>query len=177
MENACAAVERTNSREGDQASYFYVVWPEETVTTLSSTTATMDPNSLCNHRSAAQLHRHQQQNRNRREPHLMQQDHHELMEHPSASSLSPTGGGRGRLSEIEVGGFASPLTSPILSIADASPLVQVAHSGAAVLTSPKDVCMSENLPDAMNEGSSFAGKLFYANHSTIIIIVMKQVLI
>ena len=52
-----------------------------------------------------------------------------MMEH-SGVALSPPAA---RLSEIEVGGFASPLTSPILSIADTSPLVT---QSAAVQTSP-----------------------------------------
>ena len=168
MENDCV-VERTNSREGDQANYFYVVWPEETVTTLSATPATMDPNSLCNHRSATALHpnslcnhrsatalhrqqQHSLQNHERRDR-LMQQEHHELIENPSVAALSPTGGGR--LSEIEVGSFASPLTSPILSIADASSLVT--HNSAEVhyINSPKDVAINEKLPETINERNSF----------------------
>ena len=136
MENA-NTVDRSNSREGDQASYFYVVWPEETVTTISAAGA-LDPTLCGSHaqRPAATtqsgVNRHQQtlQNNDRRGQQLLQQEHRQIMEH--SNSLSPPGG---RLSEIEVGSFASPLTSPILSIADTSPLVT--QSSAAVQTSPQ----------------------------------------
>ena len=115
--------DRANSRE-EQANYFYVVWPEETVTTLSAAAGAgrFDP-TLCSsavHKSAAGLHRHSHtlQNHKHREHQLLR--HGPGMEHPSVAPLSPPGK---HLPEIEVGTFASPLTSPILSIADASPLV------------------------------------------------------
>lgn len=135
MESA-SAVERSNSRESDQASYFYVVWPEETVTTISAA-GTLDPTL-----SASQVQRpaptygsgsRYQQTLQNQEQHLQQDDHQHMMEHSSVA-LSPPGE---RLSEIEVGSFASPLTSPILSIADPSPLVS--ESSAAVQTSPQEL--------------------------------------
>ena len=55
---AVVSGERANSRE-EQANYFYVVWPEETVTTLSAQRE--QAGSICSspvHRSAAGLHRH-----------------------------------------------------------------------------------------------------------------------
>ena len=103
------------------------------MTTLSAT-GTLDP-TLCSphvHRSAT-THRHQQtlQSNDRREQ--LQQEHQQIiMEHANVAMSPPAA----RLSEIEVGGFASPLTSPILSIADASPLVM--QTNTTVQTSPKD---------------------------------------
>ena len=114
MENA-NSVERSNSREGDQASYFYVVWPEETVTTLSAS-GSLDPTLSAQRPHGCvvnRIHGHRES---------QQQEHQQIMEHSNVA-LSPPAG---RLSEIEVGGFGSPLTSPILSIADASPIVQSA---------------------------------------------------
>ena len=128
-----SAIERSNSRESDQASYFYVVWPEETVTTISGA-GSLDPTLGGSQvqRPAptnGSVNRHQQTLQNQ-EQHL-QQEH--IMEHSSVA-LSPPGE---RLSEIEVGSFASPLTSPILSIADPSPLVT--ENSAAIQTSPQEI--------------------------------------
>ena len=133
MENA-NSVERSNSRERDQASYFYVVWPEETVTTISASGA-LDP-TLC----AQRPHSGGVVNRTlgRCEHRLPQQEHQQQEIDPSSVALSPPGG---RLSEIEVGSFGSPLTSPILSIADASPLVA---QSAAVQTTAQEVVERTN---------------------------------
>lgn len=103
------------------------------MTTISAA-GVMDPTLASSqihvHRSAATQRHPQSQSQNRRE--LQQPEDQQIMEH-SGVALSPPAA---RLSEIEVGGFASPLTSPILSIADTSPLVT---QSAAVQTSPQDV--------------------------------------
>ena len=140
MENA-NSVERSNSREGDQASYFYVVWPEETVTTISasgvldSTLSAQRPHGCVVNRTHGQ-HREE-----------LQQEHQQIMEHSNVA-LSPPGG---RLSEIEVGSFGSPLTSPILSIADASPIV--AQSAAVQTTAQEDVERSSSARYEQQEGN------------------------
>ena len=125
MESAATITsERGHSREGEQANYFYVVWPEETVTTLSAA-GRLDP-TLCStqvHKATATagLHRHPHPLQNHKHREQQSQRHGPGgMEPSSVASLSPT---EKPLPEIEVGSFASPLTSPILSIADASPLV------------------------------------------------------
>ena len=130
---AVVSRERANSRE-EQANYFYVVWPEETVTTLSGAAGRLDPtlSSSPVHKAAAGLHRtsHPLQNHRHREH---RQGPTARMDHLGVASLSPPGK---PLPEIEVGNFASPLTSPILSIADASPLVT--QSSASVHSPPRE---------------------------------------
>lgn len=154
-----SAIERSNSRESDQASYFYVVWPEETVTTFSAA-GTLDPTlgSSQVQRTAptnGTVNRHQQTLQNQAQ-HL-RQDH--IMEHSSVA-LSPPGE---RLSEIEVGGFASPLTSPILSIADPSPLMT--ESSAAIQTSPQEIAersaTNEKQQEITSERSNAIGEKYY----------------
>ena len=147
--SAVISGERANSRE-EQANYFYVVWPEETVTTLSAAAGAgrFDP-TLCSspvHKSAAGLHRHSHplQNHKHREHQLLR--HGPRMEHSSvASPLSPPGK---HLPEIEVGTFA---TSPILSIADASPLV-TQSSASSVHSPPREY--SEKTSDPGNGEAS-----------------------
>ena len=110
------------------------------------------------HSGSGHHRQHILQNHDRREQHHLLQEHHQqqqqqLMEH-SSIALSPPGG---RMTEVEVGGpcsFASPLTSPILSIADASPLV--AHSSAAVQTSPQGVL--ERTGSAGHAGGKLPGQ-------------------
>ena len=125
MESPANCGERANHRE-EQASYFYVVWPEETVTTFSAAGTAggspLDPALCSNHH---QIHR-PTATRPHRQSQKLQQEHELVaaMDHSSVAPplLSPPNGKP--LPEIEVvGSFASPLTSPILSIADTSPLV------------------------------------------------------
>ena len=116
----------SSSQEGDQGSYFYVVWPEETVATLSAAKP-LQPSAPSSHR----LHPHRQDQLSLQEKQLQQQQQQQQLHVVEHSGVVPSP--NSQTSEIEV--FTSPLASPVLSVAEQQ-IVQATHSSAAVQTSP-----------------------------------------
>ena len=118
--------ETPSSRESDQASYFYVVWPEETVTTVSATGALEQCRSPQRPIGSQNNHQHNHSHHQHRQN--GHQEKKEQEQHQQSSTLSP-------VSEMEISTISVPrsIPSPVLSVAG-HPQVQIS---AAVQTQPQ----------------------------------------
>ena len=158
MESSSAS-DSPSSRDSDQASYFYVVWPEETVTTVSGN-GSGEPCSSPQ-RTAVQQHHHRHHPYAPRpsgaHEHRESEHHHR---HYHSKQLQPNAASPPRSSEPGVTS-AGAARSQMLSAAGRSPVAISATGHAQPL--PSSVVVS---PDRGIAGLSALGRTAVDTHRT-----------